>query len=132
VAKKTCNKCTKNLPVDDFRKRKRKLKDGTIVEYHESSCKKCEGKMVNEWQKNKFKALKKKNPLKHRLHLQYQQKYNRKSKNNSITELSDTYIAFVLGMKKKDIVNHPQLIEAKRAQLKLYRKVNPNHKNIKQ
>lgn len=126
---KICSTCKLDLSVKKFRKRFRKLKDGTIKEYYYSVCKKCEGKLINVWQKNKYKERKEKNIESHIDFLKKHQLKNRNSRNKGINILSEKYLAQVLNMKTKEIKKFPQLIEAKRAQLTLYRKVNPNHEH---
>ena len=48
LERKTCKQCTKNKPITEFRKRKRKTKLG-IKEYYESYCKACEAINNKEW-----------------------------------------------------------------------------------
>ncbi len=137
---KECNKCKHKLPIGDFRKRNRKLKSGIIKEYYESTCKGCVGKNVAKWYMDQRKFNKKNNPLKYKELRTKQKKWYNKYRNNNIKKLGDAYVIQVLldgcdvsqrNRLKKLFKENPVIIEAKRAQLRLYRKVNPNHKNKK-
>lgn len=97
-------------------------------------------KYYNEHKEEKLKRgkpIQKKWRIKNRIRLKKKHKQYRIDNINTIrnrekrrvVELTDGYIAEVLGIKLDDIKKYPQLIEAKRIQLKLHRKANQKHKS---
>lgn len=124
--KKKCSKCKKERPLSKFRIRHSKKKDGTIKYYHYGCCKKCEGKYIAKWMLNKYQDRKNNHPEEHKKHLLKTSVHKRQGWNNQIDDLSDRYMAMVMQWDIKDIKKYPELVEAKRAQLRLKRKASPN------
>lgn len=113
---KFCNYCKTNKTLDSFR-----IGKG-------ATCKKCEQLKKTIWKNNnkdKVKKEKQRYYLKHKTRLQ--EKANT-YKETSRLELGDYYVIEQLikrtSLNHQDILEHPDLIKAKRFQLKIHRQLN--------
>lgn len=126
---KKCNKCSLILPVDNFRIRHYKKKDGTIKHYHYYDCKKCEANIIAKWMKTEYDRRRNNSPSEHELHLSNSRNSNKKSRDKGTNELADWYMRRVLDMTMDEVKKNPELVEAKRAQIRLKRKADEIIKN---
>lgn len=131
--KKVCSKCRAEKPLTNkyFRVKKKKP-NNIIVEYWDYWCIECSNDYANQWMKKRNKLVKENDPTKYNILLLNHRVRNRKHKNESIRNISNTYLAFILGIKTKDLKKYPEkFIKAKKTQIQLHRHLYPNHKNIK-
>ncbi len=118
--KKICRLCQDDLPLSNFRATKRTVKSGYNLHYNKF-CRKCESKTINEYQKNKFRLMRENNPDEYAKFLVKHSRQNCKSRMKSVEDINDNYISDALKIRVVELRKNPDLMEAKRAHLQLYR-----------